>query len=116
MLETPCDLVDPSDDRRHPVRFQFQSEKTRRPLNISRRNHPSFHEGLLVTGFRLFGVGFHTQPADTSPQLTGGQLWGSIEYRIGHLAGGLLGEMVGAVNNDAGPRDINITTMQQLPH
>ena len=37
MFEITGDLVDPSGDRRHPVGFQFQSEQTRRPLDISLR-------------------------------------------------------------------------------
>ena len=67
MLQITGDLVDPSADRRHPVEFQFQTEKTRRPLDISLGNHPSFQQGLLVTGLRLPGVSLNTQPADPCP-------------------------------------------------
>ena len=86
------------------------------PIHIRLDHNPTLHQGLLVTGFRLRRVGFDTQPADPGRQLTDGQPWSSINDPIHHMSGGLFAEMVGAVNKDVGPTNINITTMQQAPH
>ena len=79
-------------------------------------DHPTILDSSLVTGLGFCGVGFDTETPDPSRQLAGGQPWGSIEYRIGYLAGGLYGEMSGAVNNGPCPTNIDPTGIQQLPH